>query len=121
MKIHPQIISQKGAPAFVVIPYKEYERLMELLEDREDIEAIQSSAADSNGRLPLEVVEAIASGCNAIKTLREYRDMTQAELARKAKVSRQYISQVEAGEKKGSATFLKKVAGVLRVQLDLLV
>ena len=37
MKIHPQVISQKGMPAFIVLPYKEYEALLNRLEDIEDI------------------------------------------------------------------------------------
>ena len=36
-----------------------------------------------------------------IRRLRERQNMTQAELARKVKVTQGYISQLEAGTKKG--------------------
>jgi len=117
MKIHPQIISQKGQPAFVVLPYKEYQAILESLEDIEDIEAVKAAETDKSERLPLDIVEKIASE-NPIKVLREYRKISQVELANRAHVSRQYISQIESGERTGTAKLLKKIALALNVDLD---
>lgn len=118
MKIHPQFISQKGVPAFVVLPYKEYEALLEAVEDVEDIESIKKSEKDSSERFPLDIIEKIASGESTIKVFREYRQMSQIELARRVGVSRQYVSQLEAGDRLGTAKLLKKIAAVLSVDLD---
>jgi len=118
MKIHPQIILQKGAPAFVVLPYKEYEAMLASIEDAEDIEAVEMAQVDNSERFPLAIVERIASGESAIKVFREYRELSQTELSHRANVSRQYISQIESGERTGTAKILKKIAVILSVDLD---
>lgn len=121
MKIHPQIISQNGHPAFVVLPYEEYEVLLDQFEDLADIEAIELSKNDDSERFPLELIERIASGENAIKVYREYRKINQATLAKKIDISRQYISQLEAGERNGTPQLLKKIAKELKIELGDLV
>jgi transcriptional regulator with XRE-family HTH domain len=50
--------------------------------------------------------------------LREYREFSQSVLAEKTKVSKQYISQLENGERKGTLAILKKIAKVLAVDLE---
>jgi len=42
----------------------------------------------------------------------------QNDLAKHVDVSRQYISQLEAGERDGSTHVLKKIANSLNVDLD---
>lgn len=118
MKIHPQIISQRGAPAFIVLPYKEYEAILDRLEDIEDIEAIEASELDYSERFPLSLVEEIASGENPIKAFREYRKLSQVQLAHEAGVTKQYISQIEKGERIGTARVLKKIAHILDIDLE---
>ncbi len=121
MKIHPQIISQNGNPAFVVLPYEEYKRILEALEDIEDIEAVEAAKNDTSERFPLALVEQLASGETPIKVFREYRRLTQTELAKRVNVSRQYISQLESGERTGTTKLLKVIAKALDVDIDDLV
>jgi len=121
MKIHPQVISQNGHPAFVVLPYEEYEMLLNQFDDLADIEAIELSKNDDSEHFPLDLVERIASGENAIKVFREYRKVNQAGLAKRVDISRQYISQLEAGDRNGTPQVLKKIAKELKVDLDDLV
>ncbi|MGE3920406.1 MAG: helix-turn-helix domain-containing protein [Gammaproteobacteria bacterium] len=121
MKIHPQILSHKGLPAFVVLPFDEYEKMLEILSEVNDMETIQLALADTKERFPLELVEKIAAGNNAIKIFREYRGISQNELAEKIGVTRQYIYQIENGERVGTTKVLKKIASVLSVDLDELV
>ena len=52
-----------------------------------------------------------------LKRFREDRGMTQAELAKKAKVHRIYIAQIEARTKIPSIPALERIAKVLRVKL----
>jgi len=54
-----------------------------------------------------------------IQYLRETRDLTQSQLADKAKVSQSTIAQLESGEKKPSVETLEKVASALDVNLAL--
>lgn len=118
MKIHPQIILEGKKPIFALLPYSEYENLLHTLEDIEDVEVILSAEKDDTERFPLELIESIAAGKNPVKAYREYRKLSQSELARKIDISKQYISQIEKGEKTGSAKILKKIAKILRVELD---
>jgi transcriptional regulator with XRE-family HTH domain len=50
-----------------------------------------------------------------IKRLREDRNLTQAELALKAKVHRVYVAQIEARTKTPSLAVLERIAKALRV------
>jgi DNA-binding XRE family transcriptional regulator len=118
MKVHPQIISQNGMPAFVVLPYEDYEAILDALENVEDIEAIEESKNDNSERFPLELVERIATGENAIKVFREYRGISQIQLAKQVSVSRQYISQIEHNDRAGTTRILKSIAKILHVELD---
>ena len=118
MKVHPQIISQKGFPAFVVLPYKEYQAILETLENIEDVEAIELAQADSGERFPLDVVERMASGESPIKVFREYRELSQSDVAKRVGVSKQYISQIENKERTGTVKLLKRIAKILHVELD---
>jgi DNA-binding XRE family transcriptional regulator len=118
MKIHPQVISQNGQPAFVVLPYQEYKELLDQFDELTDIEAIELSKNDNAERFPLSLVEKIAAGASAIKSFREYRNTSQTALAKSVSVSKQYISQLEAGERNGTAQVLKKIAQQLSVELN---
>jgi len=118
MKVHPQFIPQRGKPAFVVLPHKEYQTLLGLLEDIEDTAAIQAALQDESERFPLEVVERIAQGEHPIKVFREYRELTQGVLAKAAGVSKQYISQIENHQRNGTTKKLKAIAQALGVELD---
>jgi DNA-binding XRE family transcriptional regulator len=118
MKVHPQIISQKGVPVFVVLPYQEYQTILDLLEDIEDVTAVMANQEDKSERFPLDLVEKIAAGGNAVKIFREYRKISQTELARRLNISRQYMSKIENGERTGTAKLLKKIASILAVDFD---
>ena len=55
-----------------------------------------------------------------LKSLREARDMTQAELARKAGVSRAYLSRLEMGLHDPPLSRLRKLAKALGVKVSAL-
>ncbi len=52
-----------------------------------------------------------------IQAIRKKSGLTQNDLAQKAQVTRQVISQIENGTFSGSVTKLEKVLAVLRYQL----
>jgi transcriptional regulator with XRE-family HTH domain len=54
-----------------------------------------------------------------IKAIRKKSGMTQSDLAQKAKVTRQVISQIENSTFSGSVIKLEKVLAVLRYQLSI--
>ena len=71
--------------------------------------------------IPKSVVDRIANGENAIRVLRDWRDITQLYLSFKTDIGQGYISDLENGRRKGTTAALKKIAKALNVPLDLLV
>ena len=72
-------------------------------------------------RFPSEVVFAIIDGENPIKVWREYRGLTQQQLAGAARISKPYLSQIETGKRTGSTEILSAIAKALDVSLDQIV
>ncbi len=55
-----QIIKENGKPAFVVIPWKEWQRIESVLEDRADSEAVRAFLENPEKGFPEDVVHALA-------------------------------------------------------------
>lgn len=47
MSIHPQIIEKDGKKEFVVLPYEEFLRLQEALEDYDDLKTLREEKASA--------------------------------------------------------------------------
>ncbi len=70
--------------------------------------------------IPKTIVDRIAKGENALRVLREWRDVTQLYLSHKTDIGQGYLSDLESGRRKGTTAVLKKIARELDVPLDLL-
>jgi DNA-binding XRE family transcriptional regulator len=120
-----QIIEKNGQPEWAVVPYEEYQRLVaeaEMLQDIRDYdEAKLAIASGAEELIPSEVTYALLDGENPIRVWREYRGLTQQQVADKAGISKPYLSQLESGQRKGTAEVLVAVARALKVLLDDLV
>lgn len=108
MNAKPQIIEQDGKPAFVVLPIEEWERILDRIEDLEDEAAIRNFHEQGERTYPSDVVYAILDGANPVKVYREWRGLTQAELAKAAGIAKLYLSQIETGRRSGSAKVLRR-------------
>jgi DNA-binding XRE family transcriptional regulator len=122
MKEEIQIIERDGKPEWAVLPYEEYLQLLdqsELLEDIRDFDVINAAIDRREEELiPAEVVYAILDGENPIKVWREYRKLTQQQLADIAGISKPYLSQIETGKRAGTTEILSAIAKALDVSLD---
>ena len=122
MKENIQLIERNGKPEWTVLPYEKYLKLLEKAEMLEDIRDYDAAkAALENGDKELihaEVVFAILDGKNPIKAWREYRGLTQQQLADKAGISKPYLSQIETGKRAGKTEILSVIAKVLDLSLD---
>ncbi|MBX9831107.1 helix-turn-helix transcriptional regulator [Candidatus Babeliales bacterium] len=118
MKLHPQTIYRDDQPEFIILPFAEYQQLIASLEDYTDIQEIKEHIASKAETFPMSVVKALAQGENPIKAYRKHRGISQASLAAKANVSKQYISQLENGERDGTNRVLKAIARALKVDLE---
>ena len=117
------IYDDTGAPAFVVIPYAAYRAL------RPDIDAELSDeelfdramAEELEPSVPHEVMMRLVDRENPLRVFREWRQLTQAELADKIGMSVGYVSQVERGVRhlsRKTRAAAAKVLGVLPSDLE---
>jgi DNA-binding XRE family transcriptional regulator len=122
MKEEIQIIERDGKPEWAVLPYEEYLQLLdqsELLEDIRDFDSINAAIDRGEEELiPAEVIYAILDGENPIKVWREYRELTQQQLADTAGISKPYLSQIETGKRTGTTEILSAIAKALDVSLN---
>lgn len=111
-----------------ILPRKEYEKLAaKAAEADEDagtarlVGRARAGVAAGGPLLPKHVVDRLGKGENAVRVLREWRDVTQLYLSFKTNLSQGYISDVETGRRTGTAAALRRIGVVLKVPLDLLV
>jgi ribosome-binding protein aMBF1 (putative translation factor) len=124
-----QFIHTPDGGDLAILPRVEYDRLVTLAaEAQEDAAASRivrnSTRALKEDRevvLPKAVADRLADGDNAVRVIREWRDMIQGELAAAVGISQNYLSEIETGRRKGPAELQKKFARALGVPIDLLI
>ena len=102
----------------VTIPRAEYDRLVADSEMLADLAAYDAARAEAGEGMPLAVFYRIVSGDNPVQVLREWRGLTQAELARRAELHRVQLHDIETGKSRGSVETLKAIAVALDVGMD---
>ena len=110
-----------GKPAFAVLPYDEYERLLDAADEAAAGRAYDIYKATSPETFPDDVAGRLISGEAAVKVFREYRGLTQKQLAEAAGINQVYVSQIESGARSGSVDVMKRIADALRIDLDAIV
>jgi DNA-binding XRE family transcriptional regulator len=116
-----QFIEANGHRLFAVVPMDIYIDLLEKAEFLEDVAAYEKAKRNDDELVPSGVVYRLVDGENKIKVWREYRQMTQIELAEKCGMAQATIAQMEGGKRAGSIAVMKKIAKALRLDLDDLV
>ncbi len=113
-----EIAGQKLA----VLPFADYERLVELAEEQTDI-----MAADEMQRkldtgeeeyIPAEMVDRLIAGESPLKVWRQYRGLSGAELAAQVGTTDASISRIENGAQNPPAAIWRKLATALKVDID---
>lgn len=102
----------------ITIEQSEYDRLVADSEMLADIGAYDRAMANLGEGMPLEVFARIIAGENPVRVIREWRGVTQADLARRAGIHRVQLHDIETGKSRGSVDTLKSVARALGVSLD---
>lgn len=117
MNYQPQHFIAPDGTEMVVLRADDYERLRALAEDGEDVAAalaIEARIAAGEGTVPGEVVKMIIDdGLHPIAAWRRYRGLSQAALARLARLSQVWISRIERGGGYGSRETRRKLAEAL--------
>jgi len=114
----PQIIVQKGKPAFAVLPYTEYEELLSALEEAQDIRDYELGIEDKSESIPVEIIDRLLAGENGLRVWREYRGLTQGKLAKAVGISVPYLCEIETNKKTPSLRTASKLAKVLELDLE---
>ena len=107
----PQIIKQNGKPAFAVIPWSEYQALVRN----------QVTPDESDIWFPNEVVKANVRGDSLIKAWREYFQLTQAELAKKAGMKQSALARLESSSASPRKSTLAKLADAMGISVEQLI
>jgi DNA-binding XRE family transcriptional regulator len=121
-----QFIKTMGGEELAILPKSEYERLTALaVEEDAGVARIVRRAraalmAGDEIVLPKTVVDRLSAGENPIRVLREWRNMTQAELVVSIGITQGYLSDLEAGKRKGPVALHQRIARALGVPIQLL-
>jgi DNA-binding Xre family transcriptional regulator len=115
-----QIVEIAGEK-MAVLPIADYERLLDLAEDRADVLAAEQAADRRQGGeeyLPAEMVDRILDGENPLRVWRQYRNLSLKQLAEKSGVGLSYISELERSLKNGPGQVWAKLARALSVTVE---
>jgi DNA-binding XRE family transcriptional regulator len=113
----PQTIELNGIKA-VVVPLKDYEKLVERAGMADDIESFDRAMARLRAgeeTFPARVAKRLAAGESPVRVFRDYRGLSQRELAEAAGVSAAAISKIEST---GAGASIDTMAAIAR-RLDL--
>jgi DNA-binding XRE family transcriptional regulator len=122
--MNAQMIYSDGKPEFAVLPFDEYRKLLQALEDARDVACIddfrRKVAEGKEELVPSAIVDRLLEGEHPVKVWREYRGLTLRSLAKVCGVSDSAISQIERAKNAPSARLLRKLAGALRIDMEAL-
>lgn len=116
-----QVIEKNGQIEWAVVPYAAYQKLVDAAEMLADIRAYDEAKAQLQSDeelMPSQVVYTLLDGENPIRIWREYRGLTQQQLADKAAISKPYLSQLESGKRNGTTEVLQAIAQALNLSLE---
>ena len=113
--LHPTILEADGKPAFVVLRYAEYLALTGAKPDP----VIRAPRIPADGTIPHEVVSLMAgNNWSIIRAWREYRGITQVEMAARLGIRQPSYAAMEASGAKPKKTTRERIAVALGVQFD---
>lgn len=113
------IFDDAGQPAFAVIPWREYENLVNGDTETQSDEDLYDLAKGEGGEsFPMKVADRLLADENPISVYRIHRGMTQHELAAAVGINPVYLSQIETGKRSGSTKTLAALAQALNVTVD---
>jgi len=118
-----QIIEKNGKAEYAVVPIDEYKLLLEKAEELDDVTAFDKAMHElkigQDEVVPAEVAKRLVGGKESpLRVWREYRGMSQEQLAKQAGISQGQVALIEGGKREGKVSILKRLANVLNVDLD---
>lgn len=112
---------ERNGQKFVLVPIEQYNRVLEdleMLEDNRDFERIKALDEEA---FPSELIDRLVlEDENPIKVFREYRGLTQEQLAATSGIQITDLATIESGQGTGSAESLNQIAEALNLDVDLI-
>ncbi len=132
MSIHAPPTFTVAEQDFVVIPKAEYERLVAIADAAEDAdeeawarqaydEYLEAETEKRHLAMPKAEWARIRAGESPIKVIRQFRKLSQIDLAKAAQLSQAQISALESGKAEGRPSTLRTLAKALQCPLDVLI
>ena len=101
-----QIIARDGEPEYAVLPWAEYQALLQAAGHQP---AAQASAVE-------QPVEARRPALGQLRALREAKGLAAESLARSVGISPHYLAMIESGERQPDAAILRSLAWELGLE-----
>lgn len=104
-----------------MLPMEEYERLLEIVEDREDVlaaERAERRRLEGEEYLPAEMIDRILNGESALRVWRKFRGLSQGDLAGKVSTTVATVSRIEAGKINPKTRMWNALADALGVSVE---
>lgn len=114
-------IVEIGGQKMAMLPIADYERLVDIAEDKAD--ALAAAEAERRRRdgeeyLPASLADCILNGGSALKTWRKFRGRTLGELAQAVGTTQATLSRIETGKMQGRPALWRAMAETLNVSVD---
>ena len=117
-----QTILKNGKPEYVVLPWDEYQAMLQALEDRADAAALtgfaERLARGEEETFSAAVVDRLLAGESPLRVWREHRGLTQSQLGEAAGVAQSMVAMIERGDRRGTVDTLASIARVLKIELE---
>jgi plasmid stabilization system protein ParE/DNA-binding XRE family transcriptional regulator len=118
-----RIVYRLGENRVRIVRVWRSERLLKLEDEIDARTVAEFHEAYTAGReflVPDEIMRRELAGESPVKLWREHSGLTQQELAKRAGISKPYLSQIETGKRQGTVETLSAIARSLDVPLDVL-
>lgn len=93
-----QVIMREGEPEYAVLPWAEYQALLQ-----------------AAGQVPVAASAGTSARFSQLSELREAKGMSQADLARAVGISPHYLGLIESGEREPDGAILRSLGRVLEI------
>ncbi|MBN9551983.1 MAG: helix-turn-helix transcriptional regulator [Alphaproteobacteria bacterium] len=114
-------LTTPGGEELAIMPRREFEALQEALEAAEHARDLADYRAGRIPGLSPDETRALVSAASPLAFWRGYRGMTQRELARKAGITQNYLSEIENGKRTAGVMKIMKLAAALDLPIEAIV
>ena len=101
---------------------EEDRQLVERSEMQADVAAFDEAISQLNSGddelIPEHIANRLLAGENPIRVWRDYRNITQIQLAKQLEISAGYLSQLETGQRTGTADLFARLAQALHIDIE---